>query len=206
MKILKISSLTLLLLVCLLIVWLWTPSITRDAVVEKYARPNSSFTTLPHGSGIHFRDQGNKEGPVLVLVHGTAASLHTWEPLINLLKADFRLVSLDLPAHGLTGAMQDRDYSDTSLVAAVWQVMDHLELDSASLVGNSLGGAVVWKAALNAPERVKSLIMLAPSGVPHKTKSDSIIGFKMLKTSLVRAAMLNITPRFIIKDSLQQTI
>ncbi|MFT5571915.1 MAG: pimeloyl-ACP methyl ester carboxylesterase [Cryomorphaceae bacterium] len=206
MKIFKISSLVVLILICLLLVLLWTPGTSRQQMEQKYAGSSSDFATLSDGSRIHFRDQGNNSGPALVLVHGTGASLHTWEPLIDLLKADFRLVSLDLPAHGLTGATQGRKYSHSSLVAAVWQVMDELELEKASLVGNSLGGAVVWKAALSSPDRVKSLIMLAPSGAPRKTKSKSNIGFRIMKTSLGRTAMLHITPRFIIKASLQQTI
>src|SRR5579862_7618402 len=83
--------------------FLFTPDIPRAVLVAKYARPPSEFMTLADGARIHFRDRGPKSAPAIVLVHGANASLFTWEPWAIRLSDAFRVVSIDLPGHGLTG-------------------------------------------------------------------------------------------------------
>ena len=197
---------TLFALIALLAVFLWTPDTPREEMLDKYANEHSQFTADGVLPPIHFRDQGNRAGQVLVLIHGTSASLHTWEPLIERLKQQFRLITLDLPGHGLTGATRQRDYSHPAMISAVLQVMDHLSIQQATLVGNSLGGAVAWRAALSAPERVSGLVLLAPSGVPHTERSDSNLGFRILSNPLGRMLAQKISPRSIIEKSLRQTV
>jgi pimeloyl-ACP methyl ester carboxylesterase len=130
------------------------------------------------------------------------APVHHWEPLVD----RFRLISLDLAGHGLTGANADRDYSRQAMVNSIWQLLDHLNIQSATLVGNSLGGSIAWASALDKPEKVKALVLLAPSGAPRTTVSKSNIGFKILQSSIGQALMKKITPRSIIKTSLLQTV
>jgi hypothetical protein len=57
-----------------------TPDIARSVLEAKYATPPSQFIMLPDGARAHVRDRGPKDAPVLVLVHGSNASLFTWEP------------------------------------------------------------------------------------------------------------------------------
>lgn len=206
MKIIKIILSFLILLVFGLGIALWTPDTSFENMRAKYGGPASQFLDMGEHGRLHFRDQGLRTGRTIVLVHGTSASLHTWEPLINRLKSHFRLVSLDLPGHGLTGENKQRDYSHAAMYSAIWRLMDHLKIDSASLAGNSLGGAVAWMAALDQPQRVDALILLAPSGAPSKTKVKSNIGFRILKTSWGQALITRITPRFLIMKSLLQTV
>ncbi|RBP48358.1 alpha/beta fold hydrolase [Arenicella xantha] len=206
MKIVRISVFTLVLLLIATVALLWTPDTTREQMTNLYANSASRFVDLPSGDRIHYRDQGLRAGPTLLMIHGTSASLHTWEPLIEQLQDRFRLISLDLPGHGLTGANQARDYSPAAMIDAVWSVMDHLQVPDAVLVGNSLGGRIAWQAALSDSSRVKSLVLLAPSGAPRTTQSQSNIGFKLLASSFGQALMKRITPRFIIERSLQQSV
>ncbi|HEY5339109.1 MAG TPA: hypothetical protein VIJ85_12950, partial [Rhizomicrobium sp.] len=79
------------------------PDISRAKLEAKYATPPSEFIMLPDGARAHVRDQGLKTGPVLVLIHGSNASLFTWEPWVSRLFQNFRIVSMDMPGHGLTG-------------------------------------------------------------------------------------------------------
>jgi pimeloyl-ACP methyl ester carboxylesterase len=197
---------SLITLSAVLVIVFWTPDTEFDDMKLKYANKASQFIDLPDGDRIHFRDQGAVDKATLLLIHGTSASLHTWEPLIERLGDRFRFISLDLPAHGLTGANADRDYSHSAMVNSIWQVLDHLDIQSVTLVGNSLGGRVAWVSALDRPEAVKALILIAPSGAPHITASKSNIGFKILRTSIGQLLMRKITPRSIIKASLQQTV
>jgi hypothetical protein len=83
------------------------PDIPFKTLEAKYANSASRYLDLPSGAHVHYRDQGNPTGPVLVLVHGFSASLHTWEPWVGLLGNQYRIISLDLPGHGLTRAPAD---------------------------------------------------------------------------------------------------
>src|SRR4029079_1290764 len=87
------------------------PDIPRGILEAKYATPPSQFVTLPDGARVHYRIRGKADAPLLVLLHGSNASLFTWEPWSKNLSDQFRVVSLDLPGHGLTGAVPSHDYS-----------------------------------------------------------------------------------------------
>jgi len=206
MKILTRCLLALVLMLLLVLTVFWTKDTSRQDMHKKYATAPSMIYYRANEGRIHYRDQGDKANPALVLIHGTSASLHTWEPLVARLQGQFRLISLDLPGHGLTGESPERDYSVQAMVNSVWEVMAHLKIDQATLIGNSLGGRVAWQAALDRPEKINALVLLAPSGVPHKIEAKSNIGFKLLGSSFGQAIIKKVTPRFIIKRSLQQSV
>lgn len=206
MKILKILLLTIIALFLLVIAWAWTSDTQFEDMRDKYANDASDFIDLGNEERLHYRDQGNRLGPVLILIHGTSASLHTWEPLIGFLKNDFRLVSFDLPGHGLTGANPDANYSMSKFVDSVDLVMVELGIESATLVGNSLGGAVAWEAGLALNDKVESLILIAPSGAPRIKQASSNIGFKLLSSPIGPFLVNRFTPRAIIKASIEQTV
>src|SRR6516165_4407991 len=72
--------------------------IPRATLEAKYATPPSQFVLLPDGARAHYRDRGPRDASVLVLIHGSDASLFTWEPWSKNLSDKFRVISLDLPA------------------------------------------------------------------------------------------------------------
>jgi pimeloyl-ACP methyl ester carboxylesterase len=185
-----------------LIAWLWTPNTSFDETFEKYGAADAQFVTLKNGQRLHIRDFGDPEGRPLILIHGTSDSLLTWGLLTKYLPTNLRFISLDLPGHGFSGAQPAGDYELTKLVATLVQLMDTLQLPSATLVGNSLGGGVAWRTALTHPQRVDSLILLDPSGAPRTTESKSNIGFKLLKNPVGRFFGQRLTPRQLIKKSL----
>ena len=206
LKVIASGLIIIVLAVCAALFWFWTPDLPKDIVVEKYTNSYSQFYTDTAGNRIHYRDQGREDGPALVLIHGTSASLHTWEPLVKALGHQYRLISLDLPVHGLTGENPSGIYTDEVFIESVMNLMDYLGLGSASLVGNSLGGRVAWRAAVDHPTRIRSLILLAPSGAPRQQKSKSNIGFKIMRSAFGQSLSLFVTPKFLIKKSLTQTV
>src|SRR3546814_16763777 len=103
----------------------------------------------------------------MLLLHGSNSSLQTWEPLAERLGGDYRIVTLDLHGHGLTGATPDRDYGASGMIAAVDVVAATLGLDHFILGGNSMGGWVAWRYALARPDHVTAMLMLAASGMPQ---------------------------------------
>lgn len=157
----------------------------------KYANAESQWVDLPGGIRAHYRDQGNPDGPVLVLVHGFAASLHTWEPWVQRLGKDYRIVSLDLPGFGLTRAPDGYLLTPTAFDDTVEGVADHLKLGKFTLAGNSMGGGVAWQYALKHPDRLEGLVLVDSGGFPEPAQKGSPVAFKILR---------NPVGRFLLKD------
>lgn len=143
--------------------WLWTPDRPRAELERKYLAAPGDLIDVA-GLRLHVRDSGRKDAPALVLLHGFASSLHTWEPWAKMLEADHRVVRLDLPGHGLTGPDPRGDQSQARMEAVVLALMDRLGLARATLVGNSMGGRVAWAFAAAHPERIDKLVLISPDG------------------------------------------
>jgi pimeloyl-ACP methyl ester carboxylesterase len=137
------------------------------ATLEKsYATPASKYQDLAGGVRIHYRDQGKADGPVIVLVHGFFVSLETWEPWVKRLGQDYRVITLDLPGHGLTRAPVGWPMSVDSYVSVVEAFAKAKSLDKFVIGGSSMGGNVAWEYALAHPERTKGLILVDSAGWP----------------------------------------
>ncbi|KTE22503.1 alpha/beta hydrolase [Sphingopyxis sp. H050] len=181
----------------------------RDEMIAKYGGPHALFVAGPAGQHIHYRDQGKRDGPVILLLHGSNASLHTWEPLVQRLGGTYRIVTLDLPGHGLTGGTPDKDYGADGMMEAVDVVAAKLGLERFTLGGNSMGGWVAWRYALARPERVDALLLIDAAGMPLRKgekRPPSNIGFRVLEYPFGRWLATQITPRSLVEESLRGSI
>ncbi|WP_422062493.1 alpha/beta fold hydrolase [Sphingopyxis sp.] len=186
-----------------------TPDTDRAEMIAKYGGPNAAFVAGPAGQRIHYRDQGKQGGPPIVLIHGANSSLHTWEPLVKRLGADYRIVTLDLPGHGLTGAPPDTDYSAEGMMAAVDVVAAKLGLDHFVVGGNSMGGWVAWRYALARPAQVDALLLIDAAGMPLRKGEkapESNVGFRVLQYPFGRWLATKITPRMLVEESLRGSV
>ena len=143
--------------------WLYTPDRSRAALEAKYLNGPGDYLEVA-GLRLHVRDSGPRDAPVVVMLHGFGASLHTSEPWAQALADQFRVVRFDLPGFGLTGADPTGDYSDARSVTVLAALLDRLGVTRASLIGNSLGGKIAWNFAVEHPERVEKLVLIAPDG------------------------------------------
>jgi len=172
----------------------------------KYATPASRFLTLQDGVTVHYRDQGRPDGPPIVMVHGFAANLDAWEPWIARLGHDNRIITLDLPAHGLTLVPPGYRVSTDGQVEVVDQLTRALRVDRFALAGNSMGGGVAWSYALAHPDRVEALVLVdsvgPPSGVKRKGGPPAI--FVLLGNPVGRAMLRQINPRPLAERGLRQ--
>lgn len=135
------------------------------ALEQRYANQASQFVVLEDGVRVHFRAEGQPAGaPTLVLVHGFSASLHTWEPWVERLRDEYRIISLDLPGHGLTQAPENYQASIDAYVRVVEQFVASQGLSRFAIAGNSMGGNVSWEYALAHPDQVQALILVNSSG------------------------------------------
>jgi pimeloyl-ACP methyl ester carboxylesterase len=108
-------------------------------------------------------------------VHGSNASLHTWEPWVRLLADEFRLISLDLPAHGLTGEVPDGRYDMEAFMATIDALRAHLALKQFVFIGNSMGGGIAWRYTLAHPQRVIALVLIDATGPPAWHLEQSVM-------------------------------
>lgn len=200
-KAVKYIALLLLLLIGGAILFNYHPDISLDRLKKKYSYPESRFVEVD-GMDVHYRVSG--QGPALVLLHGTGASLHTWEVWTIQLQNDFTIVSLDLPAFGLTGPFPDRDYQIRHYTEFLDAFTSTIKLDSFALGGNSLGGLIAWRFTLDYPKKVKQLILLDAAGIPREKVGESPLAFRLAKKPLVAAIMQKVTPKALFKKSLYE--
>jgi pimeloyl-ACP methyl ester carboxylesterase len=188
--------------------WYFSESdIPRATLEAKYASAPSQFVVLPDGARAHVRDRGPRDGQVLVLIHGSNASLFTWEPWAKRLDDTFRVITVDMPGHGLTGAVPNRDYSQEGMVKFVGEVADALGLQRFALGGNSMGGRVAAIFAELHPDRVTHLVLVDAGGLPSKQVGPITLVVRLARTPIVnRVLLLHITPRSLVVDGINDAI
>lgn len=198
------------LLLIVAVFWLFEEDLPAQEVDRRYSNEASEFLTTESGARVHFRDQGPTGGVPLVLIHGANASLHTWEPWVRELGDTYRMVTLDLPGHGLTGQVPDGDYSRAAQMQVVTAVLEYLAIDRFVLGGNSMGGGVAWRYALEHPRQVLGLILVdaspprswrEPSGA--ETPGRTPIIFSLLEQPWFRAVARYIDPGVFVEQGLR---
>ncbi len=194
-SILIIISLILVNLLFFFLTW----DIPLNVLTVKYANQESKFIEID-GMQVHYRDEG--KGMPIVLIHGTASSLHTWDVWSNTLKKDYRVIRLDIPAFGLTGPHPKRDYSIENYSNFLDQFLIKLNIDSLHLAGNSLGGNIAWYYAAEHPNKVKKMVLLDPSG--YIKQGDLPWIFTLARTPVLNSIIRYFTPRSIVEDNLKQ--
>tara|TARA_R110001592_G_scaffold7321_12_gene41131 strand:+ start:573 stop:1529 length:957 start_codon:yes stop_codon:yes gene_type:complete len=205
LRILKISLFILLSVVVLFASYLYVNQAPDKSVAElskRWAAEPSQFMQIA-GMNIHFRDEGPKsdEDPI-VLIHGTSASLHTWDGWVDQLKTQRRVIRFDLPAFGLTGPDPKNNYTIEHYAEVVIAVLDELKVKKSVLAGNSLGGYIAWATAVLYPERVSQIILVDASGYPFKSESLPL-AFKLSKNPITSRLLKNVLPKSLVKKSVE---
>jgi pimeloyl-ACP methyl ester carboxylesterase len=205
-RLLKYTFALLLLAVIALFVWGYAPDTEPAAMKAKYANQASQFVDVGGGLTMHVRDEGNRAGPVLVLLHGSNASLHTWEPWVERLKARYRIIRLDQIGHGLTGPNPTDQYDADAFVGTLDALMVKLGVSRFALAGNSMGGFVAWEYALAHPDKLTHLVLVDAAGPPEDPNKKLPIGFRIARTPGLSKLALVITPRSLFEKSLHQSV
>ncbi|MEP4890755.1 MAG: alpha/beta hydrolase [Aliiglaciecola sp.] len=178
------------------------PDRTVAELAPKWAPPPSQLIDVD-GMQIHLRDEGPKNDPLpIVLLHGTSASLHTWEGWAQTLKSQRRVIRFDLPGFGLTGPNPQNDYSIEQYSQTVIDVMDNLGVERFVLAGNSLGGYISWATAVFYPQRVEKLILVDASGYPYQSTSVPL-AFTISQKPLLKFLIGDMLPRSLVVKSVK---
>ncbi|KON90067.1 hydrolase [Sporosarcina globispora] len=117
---------------------------------------------------LYFEITGN--GHPVVLIHSGGTDLRLWTFLAPLLSKKYKVIAFD----GRGAGKSPSPLKDTNYVEDVLTLMDYLELKQATIIGHSMGGQIATDFALNYPERVSKLVLLAPSltGFPYSKEFE----------------------------------
>ena len=192
----SLSAITAFLIIVIAIYW--KNDIDLNELKDKYAYPSSSFISID-GINVHYRDVG--KGEAILLIHGTGASLHTWEKWIDILSPGYRVISFDLPGFGLTGPDPNHNYQISRYTAILDSLMVKLKVDSFHIAGNSLGGLVAWRYTTQFPQKILTLNLIDAAGLPQPGKKPPFI-FQLAKLPVLSTLMQKVTPKSIIENSM----
>ncbi|QQD16874.1 alpha/beta fold hydrolase [Spongiibacter nanhainus] len=145
--------------------------------------PEGRYFTTASGHRLHYLEHG--QGPAVVFLHGSGsgASGHSnfkgnypW-----LAEQGYRVIVPDLIGYGYSDKPDDIEYPLDLFVDHVAQLLTALEIDSATLIGNSLGGAIAIKFTLDNPNRVDKLVLMAPGGIENQPDYFHMPGMQVMK-------------------------
>jgi len=156
---------------------------------------------------IHYTDVGEETNPVVVLLHGAFSSLHTFDEWTEVMVENgYRVISLDQANHGLSGNYSDGIVSMRRNAAVVRELLFFLNVDSAFVVGNSMGGGVSWFFAseyhgidgftVHGILLIDAAYPTIPSGAPDGARS-------IVSNPLFGRLLVKMTPRFLIRSALK---
>ena len=119
--------------------------------------------------GVNVRYAVAGDGPAVLLVHGLASSMITWYCNMEALaQAGYTAIAIDLPGYGDSGLANHIDYGPESAARFLAKFTSELGYDRFSVVGNSAGGLIAGVTALEYPERVDKVVLVAAAGLGRK--------------------------------------
>ncbi len=122
---------------------------TLDWNREGQIWPNREASTFVTAGRAHWHVQQMGEGPPLLLIHGTGASVHSWRDLMPLLAKDYSVTAIDLPRHAFTRGHDAYAMSLPAMAREIAALMAVLEIEPAAIIGHSAGAAIALQLALD---------------------------------------------------------
>ena len=107
---------------------------------------------------VHYRDEGPRDGPVVVFANSLGTDLRLWDPILPLMPEGLRLIRYDKRGHGLT-TCPDAPYAMGTLIADAERLLDHLNVRDAVFVGLSIGGMIAQGLAVKRMDQVRAMVL-----------------------------------------------
>ena len=177
---------------------LWTPDLERAELEKRYVASSPQMLDVD-GLKVHYKETGPQAAPALLLMHGFGSSLQAWDDWSLKLEQKYRVIRLDLPGFGLTGASPANDYSEEKDLAILTHFADKLGLEKFSIIGHSMGGKMAWTLAASQPERVQALVLMAPDGFPEAKD----FGTKPYEVPAVTGLIKYFLPKYLVRKSIE---
>ncbi|MEY3525363.1 MAG: hypothetical protein RIR92_1428, partial [Pseudomonadota bacterium] len=110
--------------------------------------------------------QAGTQGPRVLLLHGTGASLHTWRDLLKPLAEHAQVLAIDLPGHGFSSLAAAEGMSLPGMARGITQLLDELAWPVQAFIGHSAGAAIAAQMVLDTPLQPEVLIGINPAWLP----------------------------------------
>ena len=148
------------------------------------AVPRGKVADIGEGLHIHYHELGS--GHPVVFVHGSGPGASGWSNFKQnfpyFAEQGFRAIVPDTLGFGYSSQPADRDFDMPFVTMGLVKLLESLEVERATLVGNSHGGALAIQFALNHPDRVDRLVLMAPGGLEERETYMKMKGIRsMLK-------------------------
>jgi len=128
------------------------------------------------GVRVHYQEAGDPKAPALVLIHGFASSTLVWSKVfLRLAEAGFRVIAIDMLGFGYSGKPRNGEYTIAGQASLLVGLLDRLQINRATLVGSSYGGAVSATCALDYPQRIDKLVLIGT------VNNNRPLGYKLMR-------------------------
>ncbi len=128
--------------------------------------PQRAASRFVDAGGVRWHVQQFGEGPAVVLVHGTGAATHSWRGLAPLLAEDRRVIAMDLPGHGFTGALPRGETTLPGVAKAVAALLAKLRVHPQLAIGHSAGAAILARMCLDGVLAPRALVSINGALMP----------------------------------------
>ncbi|MGC9385126.1 MAG: alpha/beta fold hydrolase, partial [Kosmotogaceae bacterium] len=142
-----------------------------------------------NGEKIAYREAGEENSEILVLVHGFLGSSYDYSRIIPSLAEQYHIIAPDLIGFGFSTKNESLNYSKESLSEFVYLTLKELDIKEFNILGHSMGGEVALNLVLNHPESVKKLILIDSAG--YVKNERSISSNKFVGSLYLRAGFQN---------------
>ena len=138
-----------------------------EKIQDQYVDEVSQFIEIDK-LRVHYKDEGY--GEAILLLHDSVTSLHIWDEWAKLLTPHFRVIRLDLPGFGITGAVNQKAFNIDTYIYFLKKFTTRLGLglEDFFIGGVSLGGHIAWQYTLLHPHKIKKLILINSLGYPEQ--------------------------------------
>jgi pimeloyl-ACP methyl ester carboxylesterase len=142
--------------------------LTIDELRARYGDSESRYLTIG-GMEVHYKDEGPRDAPVVMMVHGSQSSVRQWDRITEILSPRYRIIRFDIPGYGLSGRVSDEAAATVSPLDIPEALLAHLGVERLTFVGVSSGGTMGMFLAAKRPELVERLILSNTPSDPVKT-------------------------------------
>lgn len=160
-----------------------------DATPASRDPPFGQLARLRSGYEMHFQETGR--GPTVVFVHGSGPGANAYSNFEHNFRviagAGYRVVLPDMLGFGYSSKPTGLDYSLELFSSTLRELLDSLDIGHCTLVGNSLGGAIALDIALQQPQRVSKLVLMAPGGIESRETYFRMPGIQKMVSGFVGA-------------------
>src|SRR3954451_17288923 len=153
--------------------------------VEVTFETTSRYAQVRDDMRLHYHEAGVGNDQTIVLLHGGGPGASSWSNFsknIPVLAKQFHVLAVDQPGYGHLDKHAEHEQYNRYSATALLNLFDHLQIERAALVGNSLGGGTAVRFALDNPKRAGRLVLMGPGGLsvnlfaPDPTEGVKLLG------------------------------